>query len=421
MDIMTRFTTGIATALSALIAKQAGAQQPTAEVVHHWVSASESAALGKIREKLSELGVGFKDSAVGGLSGVNATQALRARLVAGNAPTAMQMYGFEPLIWAEEGVVVELDEVAGPGGWDTVVPDALKALTKYEDRWIAAPVNMHRTNWIWGNAKLFRDNDISELKSWDDVIAAGNKLKEAGVVPIAASDEPWQIALLFDALLADLNGPDFYRKATLDLDEQALRSPEMIATFAKLREIQQLTDENIVGRDWAVASDMVTTGQAGMQIMGDWAKGEFLGKGLKAGEDFLCLPTPGQQETFTFVSDVITAFQTNDDPDHKAAYALATATMDLEAQKQFNLLKGSIPARTDIDLTQFDDCAKAAAAAREDAVANNALLGSLSNSMVTRPEFTAVFSEVGAQFFLNPSMTPEQAVESLVSGIDNAR
>ena len=34
---------------------------------------------------------------------------------------------------------------------------------------------------------------------------------------------------------------------------------------------------------------MVIKGEAGMQLMGDWAKGEFLSAGKVPGKDFVCL------------------------------------------------------------------------------------------------------------------------------------
>jgi ABC-type glycerol-3-phosphate transport system substrate-binding protein len=46
-------------------------------------------------------------------------------------------------------------------------------------------------------------------------------------------------------------------------------------------------------QDWNQATNMVITGKAGGQIMGDWAQGEFQVAGKVAGKDYSCLPGLG--------------------------------------------------------------------------------------------------------------------------------
>jgi glucose/mannose transport system substrate-binding protein len=267
--------------------------QTDIEVLHHWVSESEVNALNTIRTALAEKGFGWKDSAVAGLSGANAQQALRTRLAAGDPPGAMQFLGYEGVDWAAEGVLRDLSELAEPNGWrDAIAPQVLP-FVQTDDLFFAVPINMHRQNWVWANKAAFEKAGVAEPTTWAELIASGDKLREAGIIPLAMGDEPWQIQLIFDSLVTDLNGPEFYQKAVIDLDEEALSSPEMIAVFDTLRQVRGLVDDNFTGRDWAVATDMVINGQAAMQVMGDWAKGEFLAKGLKPGTDFLALrPRP---------------------------------------------------------------------------------------------------------------------------------
>ena len=44
-----------------------------------------------------------------------------------------------------------------------------------------------------------------------------------------------------------------------------------------------MVDQNFPGRDWNLASAMVINGQAGIQLIGDWAKGECLNAGKVPG------------------------------------------------------------------------------------------------------------------------------------------
>ena len=392
----------------------------TVEGIHHWVSESEVNALKVITAKLAAEGFTWQDSAVGGLSGANANQALRTRLAAGDPPATMQFLGFEGLDWAKEGVLRPLNDLYTKNGWDKALAPQLLQFVKNGDEFISVPINMHRQNWLWVNKAAFDKAGVTEPKSWDELIASGDKLKAAGVIPLAIGDESWQILEVFEAILADVNGPDFYRKAVVDLDEAALSGPEMVAVFDKLRKVRGLVDEGFTGRDWAVATGMVADGKAAMQVMGDWAKGEFLARGLKPGEDFLCFPTPAATPNFKFIIDAFGMFKSEDAATTAGQDAWAAAVMDPEVQKQFNKVKGSIPARSDVSVDDFDACAKRSYADREAAVASGAMIGGLTEGFAVPPQFAGVFTDVVGKFFVT-DMSSQDAVQALVDGISNAR
>lgn len=392
----------------------------TVEGIHHWVSESEVGALKVLTDSLATKGFTWQDSAVGGLSGANATQALRTRLAAGNPPATMQLLGYEGVEWANEGALRSLNDLYAKNGWEAAIAPAILPFVKAGNDFFSVPINMHRQNWVWANKAIFDKYGIVEPKNWDEMIAAGKKLKENGVTAFALSDESWQILEVFEAILTDQNGTDFYKKAVIDLDEAALSGPEMIKAFDTLREVRGLVDDGFTGRDWAVATGMVASGDAAMQIMGDWAKGEFLAKGLKPGVDFLCFPTPAETPNFKFIIDSFGTFNNEDAAVNAGQDAWVEAVMDPENQKNFNLIKGSIPARTDVSVDEFDDCAKRSFADREAAVAAGTMVGGLTEGFAAQPQFAGVFFDVVGQFFVT-DMSSEDAVKALVDGINNAR
>jgi glucose/mannose transport system substrate-binding protein len=410
----------LASLLSTCMVASAYSQENSIEVIHHWVSDSEVAALNVIQKDLAKKGVTWKDSAVGGASGANALQALRARLVAGDPPGAMQFVGFESITWAKEGVLRDFSADADAKGWAKELPKPLMPFVQINGKWVTTPVNMHRANWIWGNAKAFRDAGVEPPKTWDELIADGDKFRKAGVIPLAVSDEGWQVAKIYEALVIDLYGPEFYKKAIIDLDKGALTSPEMINVFKMLRKVRGLADDNFAGRDWAVATGMVISGKAAMQFMGDWAKGEFLAKGMKPGTDFLCMETPAPKVSYLFLSDAFGAFTSKNEGTQKAQLTLAETAMDPKVQHDFNLIKGSIPSRLDVDISDFDDCAKKSFSDRDTAIADGTMYGSLSEGFATQSEFSSVFLDVVGKFFVT-DMSAEDAVKTLADGIDNAR
>ena len=415
-----KLITLLAASISLLPVAAMAESKGTVEGIHHWVSESEVNALKVITDKLASKGYTWQDSAVGGLSGANALQALRTRLAAGNPPTTMQFLGYEGLDWAKEGVLRSLNDLYAKNGWDKALAPQLLAFVKSDDTFISLPINMHRQNWVWANKAVFDKAGIAEPKSWDELIAAGDKLKAAGVIPLAIGDEPWQILEVFEAIVTDVNGAEFYKKAVIDLDEAALSSDQMVDAFDKLRKVRGLVDDGFTGRDWAVATGMVASGKAAMQIMGDWAKGEFLAKGMKPGEDFLCFPTPAATPNFKFIIDAFGVFNNDDAAVIAAQDAWAESIMDPEVQKNFNKIKGSIPARSDVSVEDFDACAQRSFADREAAVASGNMVGGLTEGFAAPPQFSGVFSDVVGKFFVT-DMSSKDAVQALVDGINNAR
>lgn len=213
---------------------------------------------------------------------------MRARVTAGNAPTAVQMLGFDIRDWAEQGALGNLDKVASKEGWEKVIPAPLQEFAKYDGHWIAAPVNIHSTNWMWINKAALDKAGGKEPTNWDELIALLDNFKAQGITPIAHGGQPWQDATIFDAVVLSF-GPDFYKKAFIDLDPEALGSDTMKQAFDRMSKLRTYVDDNFSGRDWNLASAMVIEGKAGVQFMGDWAKGEFLKAGKKPGEDFVCM------------------------------------------------------------------------------------------------------------------------------------
>ena len=52
------------------------------------------------------------------------------------------------------------------------MPEALQEFSKYDGHWIAAPVNVHSTNWVWANKALLDELGIAAPTTWDELVAA---------------------------------------------------------------------------------------------------------------------------------------------------------------------------------------------------------------------------------------------------------
>ena len=387
------------------------------EVLHWWTSGGEAAALNVLKEDLESKGVTWQDMPVAGGGGTEAMTALRARVTAGNAPTAVQMLGFDILDWAKEGALGNLNAVASEEGWNDVVPTALQAFGKHEGNWISAPVNVHSTNWVWIDKAALDAAGGKAPETWEELVAVLDKMRENGLVALGHGGQAWQEATMFDAVVLSL-GTDFYKKAMIDLDAEALGSDTMKEAFDRMAKLRSYVDDNFSGRDWNLASAMVIEGKAGMQMMGDWAKGEFLNAGKVPGEDFVCIRFPGTQGAVTFNSDQFAMFAVGEDR-VPAQHLMASAIMAPKFQSAFNVVKGSVPARTDVSDADFDDCGKKGMRDLAEANANGTLFGSMAHGHAAPAGVkNALYDVVTAHF--NGEFDSAAAVEELVNAVEGA-
>ncbi|WP_408642382.1 ABC transporter substrate-binding protein [Sinorhizobium chiapasense] len=407
------------TAVAALmLAATAARAAENVEVLHWWTSGGEAAALDVLKKDLEGKGIGWTDMPVAGGGGTEAMTVLRARVTAGNAPTAVQMLGFDILDWAKEGALGNLDDIAGKEGWDKVVPSALQQFSKYDGHWIAAPVNVHSTNWVWINKAALDKAGGKEPANWDELIALLDKFKEQGITPVAHGGQPWQDATIFDAVVLSL-GNDFYKQAFIDLDPAALGGDKMKEAFDRMTKLRSYVDDNFSGRDWNLASAMVIEDKAGLQFMGDWAKGEFLKAKKVPGTDFVCIRFPGTQGSVTFNSDQFAMFKVSDDK-VPAQLQMASAIESPTFQSAFNVVKGSVPARTDVPDTDFDACGKKGIKDLAEANASGTLMGSMAHGHANPAAVkNAIYDVVTRQF--NGELSSEDAVKELAAAVEAAK
>src|SRR5450631_3276302 len=297
------------------------------QMLHWWTSGGEAAALNVLKQDLVKEGYVWKDVPVAGGGGAGAMTTLKAMVAAGNPPTASQILGYFALDYAEAGKLGDITALATKEGWDKLIPTALQKFTTVNGKWGAVPVNIHSVNWIWINKAVMDKIGGTEPKTFDDFIALLDKAKAAGVIPLALGGQPWQEATMFDSVVTSTGGVDFYKKAFIDLDESALKSDTMKKSFDNLAKLRDYLDPNYAGRDWNLATAMVIKGDALLQVMGDWAKGEFKAAKKVAGTDFLCPRFPGTDGSVLYNTDMFAFFQVSADR-QAAQTALAATTMN---------------------------------------------------------------------------------------------
>ncbi|CDZ25883.1 carbohydrate ABC transporter substrate-binding protein [Neorhizobium galegae] len=406
---------------AALIAMTAGAAKAAeqVEVLHWWTSGGEAAALNVLKENLQKQGVAWKDMPVAGGAGSAAMTALRARVTAGDPPTAVQLLGFDLKDWAEMGVAANLDDLAKKEGWDKVIPVALQNFSKYDGHWIAAPVNIHSTNWLWINKAALDKAGGKVPTNIAEFITLLDAFKAQGLTALAHGGVPWQDGTLWEAVVLSTGGPDFYKKAVLDLDPAALSGDTMKKVFDTMSKLRTYFDPNFSGREWNLSTALVIEGKAGAQEMGDWSKGEWLRANKKPGTDFVCIRFPGTQGSVLFNADQFMMFNVGGDAE-KAQLKMASAVEDPAFQIAFNTVKGSVPARTDVSNEKFDDCGKKGMADLTEASSKGTLMGSLAHGYAQPAAIKEAMLDVITQH-LNGQLTTEAALKRLPEAVKAAK
>ncbi len=395
--------------------------QTKIEVAHWWTSRAEAKAISVIKQAFEQSGDIWVDSGIIGGAGDPMVEILKNRITTGNPPSAVQaLIGHHLWQWAERDVLMSLDEIAAIEKWEDTLPPLVVQMIQYEGHYVAVPFNLHRVNWMWTSPEIFKNTKTEVPKTWDEFFVSAEKIQKAGFVPVAMGEEPWQVATLFEAVAIGLGKGDFYQRALIELDLNTIQSEMMIEVFQTMRKIRAYTNKQRQGMTWDRASSMVIKGQAAMQFMGDWAKGEVLAVGLSPGKEIGCFLIPQTQGIFLFVSDTFAMLNHHDPKIQLAQQKLAKMIMQPEIQERFNRYKGSIPVRQDVDLKNFDACGQRAKKDFEWSEKNKTLFPSFAFGLSAIPEIRTVILELINKHF-DSDMSAEAAVKKMVALVKAAQ
>jgi glucose/mannose transport system substrate-binding protein len=339
---------------------------PRAEVLHWWTSGGEAAAVRALADSYRGRGGTWVDTAIAGSEQARAVAI--ARIAGGKPPTAVLFNAsrqFQDLV--EQGQLTTLDEVATRGGWERAMPPALVDIARVHGHWYAAPVSVHMPAWIWYSKAAFRKAGIaSEPETFEQLFSALDRLRAAGLIPLAHGGQPWQDSLLFRAVLANAGGRDLYLKVFRDRDAAAIRSVEFRSVLTTFKRLHDYVDAGAAGRNWNDATAMLVSGQAGVQIMGDWVKAEFAAAGQQGGRDYGCMPGLGANAPVIVQGDVFVFPRSRDPGAVGAQLLLADVVTSPAAQAAFSSRKGSVPVRSDVEPAATDPCGRLAATLMKD-------------------------------------------------------
>ena len=345
-------------AVAATLIAAASAQAQNDEVIHWWTAPGEVAAVRQLAQAVRDAGGVWKDTAIAGPE--QARSVAVSRIVGGKPPLAAQFNlsrQFQDL--TEQGLLHPLDAVAARGQWDRVLVAPLRDLVRQDGHYYAVPVGIHAPTWIWYSKSALKKAGVAaEPASLDEFFAALDKLRTAGLIPLAHGGQAWQDMILFNAMLANAGGSDLYARVVRQRDPAAIRSAQFRDVLLAFRRLKRYVDPASPGRNWNDTTALLISDRAGFQIMGDWVKSEFRLADRQPGRNYGCIPALGPSSPYPIEGDVLIFPRGRSEADTRAQDVMAAAIMVPATQLAFSQRKGSLPARTDIDASQLDACAR---------------------------------------------------------------
>ena len=404
----------IASTLALACAAPLAAGATDLEVTHWWTSGGEAAAVREFADAFAETGNTWVDGAIAG-SGDTARPIMVSRITGGDPMGATQFnHGRQAEELVASGLLRDITEVAEAEGWtDLGNPSSLLESCTLDGRIYCVPVNIHSPQWLWLSNAAFEEAGLEVPTDWNGLVEAAPALREAGITPLAVGQQGWQQALVFQVLTLGIGGEALFLGVFDEKDPEAAASAEMTTVFEALAQAREMSQGTTV-QDWNQATNMVITDEAGGQIMGDWAQGEFQVAGEVAGEDYTCLPGLGLDEILTTGGDAFYFPAVDDEAVSTAQEELASTLMAPETQVAFNLKKGSLPVRGDVDLEAANDCMRKGL----DILAADGIVPDL-NQLITTDTLTQI-NDLITVFFSDDGMTPEDAQEQFVGIVERA-
>ena len=401
--------------VAALAAGGAWAQTAgRAEVIHWWTSGGESAALKVYADAFTKAGGTWVDNAVAG--GANARTAAINRVVGGDPPTAMQFNTgkqFDDLV--ENGLLNNVDALAKSEDWARTVPPSIVAAVTRDGHAYAVPVDIHGQNWFFFSKAALDKAGVAQPTTWAELFPALDKLKAAGLVPLAFSGQKTWERGLFGATLAGMGGSDMFQRFWGKRDVAMVKTPEFRRIAEAYRKLHDYVDPGSPGRNWNDATALVITGKAGMQVMGDWAKGEFTNAGQTAGKEYGCAVLSDKGATYLIGGDVFAFPKVKDPAVQQTQLVMERVMTDPANQVAFSAKKGSIPARLDADTSSLDECARQASTFVKDASAQSPAI-----ELLSPPAMTGALEDIISQYWNDRSMTTDTFVTKVAAALSDS-
>ena len=390
----------------ALAAAPAGAAELV--IYHNWASPAELAALNVLREAFEARGHSWVPLAIP--HDVDGDIDVLELIEAGTSPNVFLQ--LQPDIYRTlevSGKVLHLEQQFAESGVLAQLPQVVREAITIDGAMVKVPTSIHADAMIYYNRAVAEDAGI-DPESWtslEDMWGDFDAVRAAGYQPLAMGAQPWQVGYLTHALVASLGAPGVYAGLYGEIvDPAVLYDASLLEVFAWLRRFQQEADADATNRDWNMATNMVISGAALLQLQGDWMKGEWRAAGKTEASDFGCRFVPGAAHLPVTVDSWGLLGGVSSDIE-AAERDFAGVVTDAEVQARFAAAKGSTPVRLDAR-GAIDACSKKVLEALD-----RADFALPTPHLTASPAWVQAVWGVANLYWNDPSMTPADGVAAL--------
>ncbi|MDI3517850.1 MAG: glucose/mannose transport system substrate-binding protein [Thermotogota bacterium] len=328
-------------------------------IFHWWTAGGEREAADAMFKALHEIfpDIEVIENPVAGGGGVSHRVVLQSRLAAGIPPDTWQTLGGAELkSYVDGGYLVPLDDLYKQLGYYSVIPKPLANAVTIGGHPYTVPLNMHIQNILYYNKKLFDELGLEPPKSFDELIDVLKKIKAAkpNMSPLGiGTKEKWEAAFVFDSILLEVGGPEYYVKLYKGLID-VKNDPVFKEALEKLKALIPYMYPYHSSLTWDESCGLVVSGDSAMVLMGTWAIGYFKSRGWEPGVDFGAVTFPQVPERILlFHPDTYGLAKNAPHPDACRDWLMVVASPKLQIPT--DVIQGGLFARLDIDPKNFPD------------------------------------------------------------------
>ena len=311
--------------------------------------------------------------------------------------------------YVEPGVAAPLDEYLEADGWkDTFSSDALFSQMTYDGQIYAVPLNIAAAC-VFYNKDIFEEAGAEVPTTYDELLEACQKIKDAGYTPITISaGTAWCLSMLA-GYLCDREGVDL---DAINAGDESWVQDKTIAAGEKLLELSQYFQDSAAGDSNDDATMAMAMGEAAILIQGSWAIGQMNAYNPDIEDvcgvfQFPAIEGGGDPGRTIAKSDSLAMSATTEHPE--AVIALMKYFTDDEAQRYTAEVGGKIP----VTNVEYDmDVAPAQLADVMDVFSNaTGTFGFYNESLVSSDAGSEFDNQMVAIF--QGEKTPEEAFQAV--------
>jgi raffinose/stachyose/melibiose transport system substrate-binding protein len=207
---------------------------------------------------------------------------------------------------------------------------------------------------VFYNEEIFSANGIEIPKTYKDLVAACDKLKAAGVTPIAAggaNGSAWALEIGVGVIGPTIYGPGFFDE--MMSGKATFEDPRWVAAVKRFAELKPYLPDGFAGVDYTTATQLFIGGKAAMFLGGSFENGSF--KAQNPNLKFSMFPFPADDAATPLYTSAFSdgSYGLVSESEHKEA---ALKVLNFMASQKFAQLfadeLGWPPARTDVTVKE---------------------------------------------------------------------